>query len=272
MTVDDPEYLESIGDALALRDRAREMGLEMGAAGDADDAYVLSGYNGFGPDRWEPGRRAMLSKRFSEFLPAVLVHDIDYARGGSQKDRILADDRLRRNLKRLIDSHKWYDRAWQRPLLDPVMLIVDKQGKPGWHEKSAAYRAGFASALRKLAGATGTAGASGTATVSTPPQIAHPYGDMTISGGGYSVSNPPARPSIAYFPPPETKSTGVPGLSGKGAPTGSMDMSKVKLQPRKPGFFEGLPARHPYISNFLRNQVARRANNADFMLTYGRRF
>lgn len=132
---EDEGYLESIGDAIALRESARSMGLDLGSAKDMPDDELKSEYNGVGPDSWDPAKRARLSRKYREFLPAVLVHDSDYARGGNPASRVLADERLRKNLGAIIDSMPPAKRAKFNVLLNTAMSKVDRSGRESWRER-----------------------------------------------------------------------------------------------------------------------------------------
>lgn len=70
-------------------------------------------YNGVGP-AWLPAEfRQRLSEWLKIFLPAVLIHDVEYDEGGSYDDFCAANDRLEANCVTLgRDAHPWW--SWRR--------------------------------------------------------------------------------------------------------------------------------------------------------------
>lgn len=135
--MDEKPLENGIGNALELREMARSMGLDLGSAETMADDRLLREYNGIGPDRWDPERRIALSGKYRQFLPAVLVHDADFANGGNRRQLIVANERLRNNLRKIIDTMPVMNRIKYRSLLPATMMMVSKMSAPGWRDANA---------------------------------------------------------------------------------------------------------------------------------------
>lgn len=103
-----------ISEIKKLVDEAHRLGLAGAEKLERHDEYSLATiYNGVGP-AWMPAEfRERLSDWLKVFLPAVLIHDVEYDEGGSYEDFCAANDRLETNCVTLgRDAHPWW--SWRR--------------------------------------------------------------------------------------------------------------------------------------------------------------
>lgn len=97
-------------------------------------------YNGTGPEFLPPSIRAKLDEVTAPFLPAVMVHDVDYTRSdGSFASFSKANVRLLVNcIKCAVDAKPWYH--WRRySLLLEAVIIYRACSKFGWIAWRSAY-------------------------------------------------------------------------------------------------------------------------------------
>ena len=79
-------------------------------------------YNGMGAEWMSPKIRYILDDCFHIFRDAVLIHDIDYAKGLTELDKHDADERLLTNCRRCV----WHKIKWWRIFDIWTMLKVAK--------------------------------------------------------------------------------------------------------------------------------------------------
>lgn len=106
-------------EAIEIYNKALELGLEMRQL-PANEVRRI--YNGVGAEWMSDELRAMLDKISKTLLPAVLVHDMDYAYGtGTYIDFAEANIRLATNGRICADAeYRWYN---------PMRYIVRRQAK-----------------------------------------------------------------------------------------------------------------------------------------------
>lgn len=105
---------------LAMINAVKEYGLDCPHEITITDAMRF--FNGVGP-AWMPEKyRKKLNKYSKTIMPAVFVHDNDYANGvGTRLDFLLANKRLHTNGVKCADiAYKWYN---------PMRYIVRRQAK-----------------------------------------------------------------------------------------------------------------------------------------------
>lgn len=132
---------EHVGNVLALRaevERLRLDGWESVAILPID--ALATSYNGTGPEFLPDTIRAKLDKIAKPFLPAVMIHDLDFERSdGSVQAFNEANDRLLENCVRCaIDARPWY--SWRRYVLFVEAIAIYRAcQKFGWIAWRSAY-------------------------------------------------------------------------------------------------------------------------------------
>lgn len=102
---------------------------------------LLRSYNGTGPEDLPDALHEKLDKVAKPFLPAVMVHDLDFTwSDGTVKAFNAANDRLLENCVRCsIDAHPWY--SWRRyALFLKAIAIYRACCRFGWTAWLSAYR------------------------------------------------------------------------------------------------------------------------------------
>lgn len=99
-----------------------------------DDATIMREYNGIGPEWMEPEIRDKVTKYFSLFEPAALIHDLrNYKSDGSEVAFHDANEEFIRNCKKLAKKkYSWYDWRRYRGLAVAHLLFDFVDGKGGW--------------------------------------------------------------------------------------------------------------------------------------------
>lgn len=94
---------------IAMSTCVEEWGLDCPHKVSTEDAERI--FNGVGPTVLPEKYRKKLTKRSKYILPAVFVHDMDFAHGdGTKEDFHRANRRLAKNGRRCADSRfKWYN-------------------------------------------------------------------------------------------------------------------------------------------------------------------
>ena len=90
-------------------------------------ARTFNGAGGVDTPEWQ---RWILTQILKKKLPAVLIHDIEYLKGGKEKDFLRANDNLRDNILAMdIDEgSKWWQFAASK-----AKELTDEYGRPGWN-------------------------------------------------------------------------------------------------------------------------------------------
>jgi len=97
---------------------------------------IRSEYNGFGPDRWPSEVRDILSWLLQDILEAVLVHDMDFVKGGDENAFHEANAVLERNIRRLArKKHGIFSlrRYFLLFLAPKIRELSDLYGQEGWN-------------------------------------------------------------------------------------------------------------------------------------------
>ena len=97
---------------------------------------IRAEYNGFGPDRWPHEVRDVLSWLLQDILEAVLVHDMDFVKGGDEKAFHEANKALERNMKKLArKKHGIFSlrRYFLLFLAPKIRELADLYGQEGWN-------------------------------------------------------------------------------------------------------------------------------------------
>ena len=98
-------------DIEALVARAHAADLEGVELLSADPATLAAQYNGIGPESWPEAVRDVVTRFFSLFAPAALIHDLRYSSGdGSRFDYNFANIEFHNNCLRLAR----HEIAWWR--------------------------------------------------------------------------------------------------------------------------------------------------------------
>ena len=97
---------------------------------------LVEQYNGVGPDRFPGIVRNLLSYLISPALPAVIIHDLKYYKGGNFDDFRRSNLELKKNARILAKKkYKWYHigrwRLWAVARL--LQKFTDKYGLAGWN-------------------------------------------------------------------------------------------------------------------------------------------
>lgn len=93
------------------------------------DDQMVESFNGAGSCAAPEWQRWALTKILESKLPAILIHDIAYRKGGTDKDFARVNEELRSNILKLDNGH---ESAWWRFVADKAKEYSDKNGRPGW--------------------------------------------------------------------------------------------------------------------------------------------
>ena len=131
-----PKTADYVGTpASELARRARDLGLEGSEIIDTFTPEELeTAYNGIGSEQNPAWIRHFLTRYWQHYTPAALIHDLEFVRGGTEKDWRLANKRLVDNINKLIDVHpnrsKIKERLYRRRMAALVGKIMDKYSLP----------------------------------------------------------------------------------------------------------------------------------------------
>ena len=93
------------------------------------DDQMVESFNGAGSSAAPEWQRWVLTKILQKKLPAILIHDIAYRKGGSDSDFKRVNEELKDNILSLDDGKS---SAWWRFVADKAKEYSDTSGKPGW--------------------------------------------------------------------------------------------------------------------------------------------
>ena len=124
--------------ALELKKSALKLSLKHSEVlNEYDDETLIEQYNGVGPDRWSEELRDILSWLLEDVLEAVITHDMDYYKGGTEGQFHEANEVLGGNV-RLIARKKyswWNPRRWfLKKLSYKLTEWTDRYGWAGWNK------------------------------------------------------------------------------------------------------------------------------------------
>lgn len=94
------------------------------------DEQMASAFNGAGGVETPEWQRWTLTQILKKKLPAILIHDIDYLKGGNEKDFLRANDNLRDNILALDKDEK---SKWWQFVARKAKEWTDEYGRPGWN-------------------------------------------------------------------------------------------------------------------------------------------
>lgn len=98
---------------------------------------ICDEYNGFGPDRWSQELRDIASWIFQDVLEAVIVHDMDYVKGGTREQFLEANAALAKNVRRLArKKYGWWKARRYFLYVSSVKMeqLTNKFGWEGWNK------------------------------------------------------------------------------------------------------------------------------------------
>lgn len=96
--------------------------------GFTEDEMVES-FNGAGGSADSELKRWILTKILNRKLPAVLIHDMAYRKGGSDEDFARANRELGENISMMDDAGK---SSWWNFVGRKAREYTDEKGRPGW--------------------------------------------------------------------------------------------------------------------------------------------
>ena len=90
---------------------------------------IAESFNGAGSSAEPEWKRWVLTKILHKKLPAIMIHDMAYRKGGTDKDFKRVNEELKDNILTLDHGS---DSSWWRFVADKAKEYSDKRGKPGW--------------------------------------------------------------------------------------------------------------------------------------------
>ena len=90
-------------------------------------------FNGAGGVKTPEWQRWTLTQILKKKLPAILIHDIEYLKGGKEKDFLRSNDNLRDNILALDNDDK---SKWWQFVAGKAKEWTDEYGRPGWKAAS----------------------------------------------------------------------------------------------------------------------------------------
>ena len=93
------------------------------------DDDIMQSFNGAGSSAAPEWQRWLLTKILDKKLPAVMIHDMQYRKGGTDEDFHRANEELRDNIKNMDDEGK---SKWWNFVADKAHDYSEKNGRPGW--------------------------------------------------------------------------------------------------------------------------------------------
>lgn len=96
---------------------------------DYTDDEMVESFNGAGSSAAPEWQRRILTMILKKKLPAILIHDMAYRKGGSEEDFRRVNDELEENISNMDDEGKsrWWNFVGRR-----AKEYSDKNGRPGW--------------------------------------------------------------------------------------------------------------------------------------------
>ena len=93
------------------------------------DDQMVESFNGAGSSAAPEWQRWVLTKILEKKLPAVLIHDMAYRKGGTDKDFKRVNEELKDNILAMDEGGK---SRWWRFVADEAKEYSDRNGLPGW--------------------------------------------------------------------------------------------------------------------------------------------
>lgn len=97
------------------------------------DEQMAREFNGAGGVKTPEWQRWTLTQILKKKLPAILIHDIEYLKGGKEKDFLRSNDNLRDNILALDNDDK---SKWWQFVAGKAKEWTDEYGRPGWKAAS----------------------------------------------------------------------------------------------------------------------------------------
>lgn len=92
------------------------------------DDQIAESFNGAGSIAEPEWKRWALTKILKSRLPAVMIHDMKYRKGGTDKDFAKANEELRDNILSMGDPKS----SWWNYVARKAKEYTDEDGKAGW--------------------------------------------------------------------------------------------------------------------------------------------
>lgn len=90
---------------------------------------IAESFNGAGSSAAPEWQRWVLTKILQKKLPAVMIHDMKFRKGGTEADFRKANEELRDNIRSSDgDDKSW----WWNFVADKAKDYSDSNGRPGW--------------------------------------------------------------------------------------------------------------------------------------------
>lgn len=93
------------------------------------DEQIAESFNGAGSSAAPEWERWVLTKILQKKLPAVMIHDMKFRKGGNKDDFTRANNELKDNILSLDEGSKSW---WWRFVADKAKEYSDSNGMPGW--------------------------------------------------------------------------------------------------------------------------------------------
>ena len=120
----------SIGQIQALKRIAQEKKLKgADVLNEYTDEQIAESFNGAGSSAAPEWQRWVLTKILQKKLPAVMIHDMTFRKGGTDADFRKANEDLRDNIRSSDGDEK---SIWWTFVADKAKEYSDRNGRPGW--------------------------------------------------------------------------------------------------------------------------------------------
>ena len=120
----------SIGQIQALTRIAQEKKLKgADVLNEYTDEQIAESFNGAGSSAAPEWQRWVLTKILQKKLPAVMIHDMTFRKGGTDADFRKANEDLRDNIRSSDGDEK---SIWWNFVADKAKEYSDRDGRPGW--------------------------------------------------------------------------------------------------------------------------------------------
>ena len=120
----------SIGQIQALKRIAKEKKLKgADVLNEYTDEQIAESFNGAGSSAAPEWQRWVLTKILQKKLPAVMIHDMTFRKGGTDADFRKANEDLMDNIRSSDGDEK---SIWWNFVADKAKEYSDRYGRPGW--------------------------------------------------------------------------------------------------------------------------------------------
>ena len=129
---------QALPSAFYLKASAKRLGLKHASVLDEyPDEIIVEQYNGVGPDRWSKQLRWFVTYLLADVLEAVIIHDMDFYKGGDKQTYHEANQTLTDNIKTVARTkYRWWrPRRWFLCKLSGFIgEWTDEFGWEGWNK------------------------------------------------------------------------------------------------------------------------------------------